>query len=467
MNEGAATLAADGTVLYCNRHLAHLLDVPLEQIIGCPVEAIVADPTARVLDAMLAKARLGESITSALELMSTTGRCIPVQVSLSRMKSVEPAAMCMVVTDLTDLRARDELIAAGKLSKSILDSAAEAIAVCDEAGTVITGNDALERLCGINPLFRPFDSVLPLEVGDANSERAQRFSISNALSGHLLTGLEVVLRRVDAPPVSLLLSASPLRSFSSVAGCVVTLTNITDRKLAELALLQSEKLASVGRMASTIAHEINNPLEAVGNLLFLAQNSPQVTPEIKSHLDRAVEELDRVSHITQQALAFHRDANAPTVVDLREIIDSVLNLFASRLKAKDITAVTRYHGGTSILAMKGEIRQVVANLVSNCLDAVAGNGKIEIRATEAKGRGGAPRVRFSVADTGWGIESSRLHRIFEPFYTTKESVGVGLGLWVSKQIIDKHGAAIKVRSKPGAGTVFSISFPACTVALPG
>jgi PAS domain S-box-containing protein len=200
MNEGAATLAADGTVLYCNRHLAHLLDVPLEQIIGCPVEAIVADPTARVLDAMLAKARLGESITSALELMSTTGRCIPVQVSLSRMKSVEPAAMCMVVTDLTDLRARDELIAAGKLSKSILDSAAEAIAVCDEAGTVITGNDALERLCGINPLFRPFDSVLPLEVGDANSERAQRFSISNALSGHLLTGLEVVLRRVDAPP---------------------------------------------------------------------------------------------------------------------------------------------------------------------------------------------------------------------------------------------------------------------------
>src|ERR1017187_178530 len=134
-----------------------------------------------------------------------------------------------------------------------------------------------------------------------------------------------------------------MQSSDSVAGCVVTLTDITERKLAEAALLRSEKLASVGRMASTIAHEINNPLEAVGNLLYLAMVDPNVSPQIKSHLDRAVEELDRVSHITQQSLTFHRDTGAPAMIDLREIVDGVLKLFARRLQAKEITVETRHH----------------------------------------------------------------------------------------------------------------------------
>ena len=459
MNEGAATLAADGTVLYCNHRLSNLLGVPLEHVIGSQMTKLVSNVTAHAFEALLAQARSSQSITTGLDLQLAKGKSISTQVSLHEMSSVEPVAFCMVVTDLTESKARDEIVAAGKLASIILESAAEAIAVCDEAGTVISCNQALETLCGFNPLFQPFNSVLSLEVVDETAKQAEYFSISNALSGYRLVGLEVLLRPKNGRPASLLLSASPLLSSNSIAGCVVTLTEITQHKLAEMALLRSEKLASVGRMASTIAHEINNPLEAVFNLVYLAMTDPSISQKIKSHLGRAVEELDRISHITQQSLAFHRDTGAPATIDLRNSVESVLRLFAGRLEAKEINVKTRYLAESQITALEGEIRQVLANLLSNSLDAVPSGGRIEIRLSRVSGRDGSPMVRFTIGDTGVGIPADWQKNIFEPFFTTKESVGTGLGLWVSKQIVDKHGAQIRVKSMPGSGTVFSIVFP--------
>jgi PAS domain S-box-containing protein len=453
MNEGAATLGADGTVLYCNHRLSDLLGIPLEQIIGSSVTNLVAYEAKHIFDALLSQARTGEACKTELDFQNGDSICIPVYVSLREMNSVEPAALCMVVTDLTERKKRDGLIASGRLATSILESAAEAIAVCDESGKIIRVNQALEDLCGLNPLFQPFEVALPLEL------KGKPFSISDALRGGVLRTQEVSFCRPGDQSVSLLLTAAPIWASSVVVGCVLTMTDITERKRAEEALLRSEKLASVGRMAATIAHEINNPLETVGHAVYLALTDPATSQQAKLYLDMAVQELDRVTHITRQTLAFHRESNTPTLVDLRESVDSVLRLFAPRLESRGITVERRYPEVDRILAFDGEIRQVISNLLSNSMDAVPNHGRIHFRLSRWSGKNGSPRIRFTIADTGSGIPPERLDKIFEPFFTTKEMYGTGLGLWVTKQIIEKHGAAIRVRSRLGSGTVFSIAFP--------
>jgi signal transduction histidine kinase len=234
---------------------------------------------------------------------------------------------------------------------------------------------------------------------------------------------------------------------------------ITEHKRAEKALLRSEKLASVGRMASTIAHEINNPLETVGHAVYLALTDPGTSQQAKSYLDLAVKELERVTHITKQTLAFNREDKTPTLIDLRASVDSIVKLYAPRLKSRGITVVKRYAEVECIRAGGGEIQQVISNLLSNSMDATPNHGKIEFRVSRSIGSNGSRLVRFTIADTGSGIPPEQLKQIFEPFFTTKEIVGTGLGLWVTKQIVEKHGATIRVRSKLGRGTVFSIAFP--------
>ena len=227
----------------------------------------------------------------------------------------------------------------------------------------------------------------------------------------------------------------------------------------EETLIRSEKLASVGRMASTIAHEINNPLETIGQAIYLLQNDPGISQNGKSYLDLAVEELERVTHITRQTLAFHRDGKTPKLIDLRESVDNIVKLFAARLNSKERTVEKRYAEVERIGSFGGEIQQIVSNLLSNSMDAISAAEKYSFACRGQSGRNGARLVRFTIADTGSGIAPERLKKIFEPFFTTKEMVGTGLGLWVTIQIVEKHGAAIQVRSKLGKGTVFSISFP--------
>ena len=349
------------------------------------------------------------------------------------------------------------------MAASILESAAEAIAVCDQAGKIFRVNQALIDLCGANPLFQDFDAALPLEIARELNGRCKPFSISKALGGATLRAQEVRLVRNNGQTVPLLLTAAPIQSPTGILGCVLTMTDITDRKKAEGALIRSEKLASVGRMASTIAHEINNPLETIGNVIYLAMTDPGTSPAAKSFLEVAVQELDRVNHIARQTLAFHRETSTPALIDLRESIDSTLKLFAGRLEARNITVARRYAEIGRIRAFGGEIQQVISNLLANSMDAMPNHGRIEIRLSQTLSNG-TEKVRLAIADTGSGISPERLASVFEPFFTTKEMHGTGLGLWVTKQIVEKHRATIRVRSKLGRGTVFSIVFPLAEVA---
>ena len=240
MSEGAATLAADGTVLYCNRRLSDLLGVPLERIIGSLVTRHLAKRTAHAIEALIGRARADDSITVYLNLRSVRGRCVPVQLSLRKMNAVENAMCCMVVTDLTERKAEDELVTAGKLSRLILENVADAIAVCDDKGNVIAGNKAFEDLCGCNPLFQAFDVVLPLETTDEFGKTGQRFHVAEPLGGITFRGRKMHFRGCDGQSVPLLISASPLRTPQFITGCVLTMTDITERERAEQALQESE-----------------------------------------------------------------------------------------------------------------------------------------------------------------------------------------------------------------------------------
>jgi signal transduction histidine kinase len=233
---------------------------------------------------------------------------------------------------------------------------------------------------------------------------------------------------------------------------------------ADEALRQSEKLAVAGRLAASIAHEINNPLTAVTNLLYLISTAKSLD-QVKSYADIAQQELSRVSEIAIQTLKFYRQPSNPARVQLNEVLDSVLSLYHARLTAAGIRVDKRYGAAQAITGFGGELRQLFANLISNSVDAMRSGGQLKIRVKDAIefSNGARSGVRILIADSGSGIPVDIKNTMFDAFVTTKGTTGTGLGLWVSSGIIQKHGGKVRVKSStvPGkSGTVFSIFLPA-------
>jgi signal transduction histidine kinase len=243
--------------------------------------------------------------------------------------------------------------------------------------------------------------------------------------------------------------------------------DITERKRAEESLISTEKLAATGRMAATIAHEVNNPLAGATNALYLASSDPVLKPETKEYLTIADQELRRAAHITQQTLGFYRASGNATPTAIPKLIDEVLDVYARKLRNRNITVHRRYRCGhcaegceACFVVGAGEMRQIISNLLANGMDALNDNGTLYIRASRTSNlKQSGPRIHLTIADNGCGVRLEHLKRIFEPFFTTKESVGTGLGLWVTQELVRKHNGVIKVRSRVGKGTVFRLTFP--------
>jgi PAS domain S-box-containing protein len=267
-------------------------------------------------------------------------------------------------------------------------------------------------------------------------------------------------------------SYSPIYNSNGIISAIAAvILEITHQKKSELALIQSEKLAAVGRLASSISHEINNPLEAITNLLFLIGLDEELPESIKGYVHMAQSELGRVSQIVTQTLRFHRQAVKPTSVTGAELVNAVLNLYQGRLTNSGIQVETKYTTQTRILCFENDIRQVLNNLISNAIDAMRGGGHLLARAHDATHidpETGVSRkgIRITIADTGHGMSAQTRDRIFEPFYTTKDLNGTGLGLWISSGIIAHHHGHLTLRSTQSPeyhGTIFSLFLPCETL----
>jgi PAS domain S-box-containing protein len=237
--------------------------------------------------------------------------------------------------------------------------------------------------------------------------------------------------------------------------------DITERKLAEAALLRSEKLAAMGRLASTVAHEINNPLESVTNLLYLAHSDDALSDETRSYLATAESELARLSSITRLTLGFVRGNGSVTSVDLHTTADDVLSIFRHRLDTKNIAVERHYHDDLRVRMAPHELRQIITNLVANAVDAVSPpQARLAIHILR--------RDDFAVLlveDNGAGIAEPNIARIFDPFFSTKAEVGTGIGLWITRELVEKNGGRIFVEFRdlpPGVSTRFQVELPLAT-----
>lgn len=264
-----------------------------------------------------------------------------------------------------------------------------------------------------------------------------------------------------------LVSAYPVRTTPQHVRWVgVIVLDASRRKRAEEVLRKTDKLAATGRLAASIAHEINNPLEAITNLLYLLHNFCQLQNPALNYVTMAEDEVRRIAEITQQTLRFYRQSTLPTHATMAELLDSVLTLYQGRLNRLNIQVERDYDPAMVLFCFAGEIRQVIANLVGNAIDATSNGGRLLVRARRSRNWVDPAQtgVRFMVADSGTGMEPEVAERVFEAFFTTKEVTGTGLGLWVSHEIIIKHGGLVHVRSRIAAhekvsGTVFQLFIP--------
>lgn len=231
-------------------------------------------------------------------------------------------------------------------------------------------------------------------------------------------------------------------------------------------LRKVEKIAAANQLASAMAHEINNPLSSVTNILYLLETGGKLDAESREYVGTAVRELARVSRIVKQSLSYYKLGAAPADVDLGEIVNESLLMFKERLQRARVEVKAKVRSGTTLLGFAGELRQVIDNLLLNAVEAMPEGGRVRITVREgfdwARGRRGRKGVRLTIADSGCGIPRENRERVMEPFFTTKPEKGTGLGLWVLRGILAKHEGAMRVRSsdKPGcSGTVISIFLP--------
>jgi PAS domain S-box-containing protein len=245
-----------------------------------------------------------------------------------------------------------------------------------------------------------------------------------------------------------------------IAGVII---DVTESRLAEQALLRNEKLAAAGRLAATVAHEVNNPLESLVNLIYLTQRTEGLPEAAAAHLRVADAELRRITHIVRQTLGFYRESAFAQSTGILALVSEMLDLYRSRGAARGLTmrSVRQEGGDAEIYAtvIAGEIKQVVANLIANAIDATPAGGVVETAV-----RRDGDTVEIAILDTGCGISAASRKHLFEPFYTTKADVGTGLGLWVSKGIVEKHGGSISIDDPAEKGTVVRVRLPLQTVA---
>jgi PAS domain S-box-containing protein len=362
----------------------------------------------------------------------------------------------------------DESYAREQWLNTTIRSIGDAVIACDTAGNVVFMNLIAEQLTGWKEdeaRGMTLHDVFPIFNEDTRAvvenpvDKVRRLGTVVGLANHTF------LVSKNGKEICIDDSGAPIRDSSGqMIGVVLVFRDITERRMSEGALMRAEKLAAAGRLAASVAHEVNNPLEGLTNLIYIAYRSNNVD-EIRHLLSQAEGELGRIAHITRQSLGFYRETSSPAPFKPATIVREVTEFYASRAARLGVSFIVNAKTEREVLGLSGELRQILSNLLANSLDACASGSTIRVEANSAidPRNPARPGVRITIADTGFGIPSEHLENIFEPFFTTKKDTGTGLGLWVSRELVAKHGGSLRVRSRttdPLCGTVFSLFLPA-------
>jgi len=355
----------------------------------------------------------------------------------------------------SEIRLKDATKHLGELA-AIVESSDDAIISKDLTGRINSWNPAAERILGYTSDEIVGSSILRIIPPELHPEEVT--ILQKIRNGQRIDHYETIRLTKGGERLNVSLSVSPLRDETGkVIGASKILRDISGKKRMEASLIQAEKVAAAGRMAATIAHEINNPLEAVVNLLYLAKMRATDTEQI-SFLDSAESELNRVSHIARQTLGFYREHSAPKSISPAELVSEAVRIYKPRCKVAGITVTTNLNSERRIMLRQGEIMQVVSNLISNAIYAMPQGGTLCLAVEDGPNDG----VVLVVGDTGVGIPPENLARVYEAFFTTRSSIGTGIGLFITKQFVEGHGGTIAIESSTSAdshGTKVSIFLP--------
>jgi PAS domain S-box-containing protein len=346
------------------------------------------------------------------------------------------------------------------LLAAIVESSVDAIVSKDLNGIVTSWNQGAERIFGwtaAEMVGRPITTIIPPELREEETR-----ILAKIQAGERIEHFETVRLRKDGTRLDVSLTISPVHGPEGIVGAAKIARDITEQKRLRAALHTTERLASVGRLAATVAHEINNPLEAVTNLIYLARQQPGLSERTLRYLNSADEELARVAHIAQQTLGFYRDSSEPVLIEVAAVIDDVLEIYERKFRYKGLEVERRIGDGLVVCVLQGELKQVLSNLIANAIDASPEGGRILVSARPWRnGESDVTGVRISVADVGAGIPMEHRQEIFAPFFTSKKDMGTGLGLWITKELLEKRGGRLRFRSRvgPRSGTVMTVFLP--------
>ncbi len=467
--------AADGRVTYANqRFLEYIGKHNAPDDSGRWIEAFDALDRERVVASWTRSVTTGEDYAVEARMIrdeDQASRWFEVRAQPLRSETGETQSWLGIAIDIHDSRTFAETLRAGQTESERQRAELESIYENTPVGMALFDpvefryqriNDELARTIGLPKEQILGRSVLEVVPGVATiGELFRQVATGKPVRNRIVEGEQVgqpgVLRSWNV-------NYFPVRdSGGTITGITTASLEITQQRQAEAALIQSEKLAAVGRLASSISHEINNPLEAITNLLYLIAQAGDLPQELKVYVHMAQSELQRVSQIATQTLRFHRQAVGATIVTAKQLVDAVLNLYQGRLANSGIEVSALYESSTEILCFENDVRQVLNNLIANAIDAMRTGGRLVIRAHDAhdveSGRAG---VRIAIADTGHGMSRTTQRRLFEAFYTTKGLNGTGLGLWISSEIVKRHGGRLRMRSTQHPvhhGTVFTLFLP--------
>jgi PAS domain S-box-containing protein len=449
-----------GTITSWNKAATRIFGYAPEEMVGQSILRLIPEFLQYEEVEILRKIRAGERIYRYETQRVRKNRDL-IDVSLIISPVYDPAGRVIgaskIAHDISD-RVRNEE-ASFRLA-AIVESSDDAIVSKSMDGIVTTWNQAAQRIFGYTAEEMVGQSILRIIPKELHSEEAE--ILRKIRAGERIDHFETTRIRKNGETLRVSLTISPVKdSTGRVIGTSKIARDISLQKQMERLLIQSEKLAATGRMAATIAHEINNPLESIMNLVFLARQDSPACSKAREYLETAEKEIERISHIARQTLGYYRDTGKPVEVLPHELMQEVLSVYDRKLRERQIRVECQFELDRPISIRKGELMQVFSNILTNSIDAMPQGGLLHIRIAEGAGAKAAG-AQIVIRDQGAGIVQEHLRKIFEPFFSTKGDLGNGIGLWVAKQLVENYGGEIGVTSTTEvgrSGTAVSIFLP--------